>query len=103
MSDRGMKKWVAYKSLVEQDQFLATHRNNRTKRERPIILEDKIEEINETLSYSLNRQVELSYFQDGYIYKISGEVKKIDLTCRLIYINSDKINLLDITDINLLD
>ena len=49
MSDRGMKKWAPYKSLVEQEKYLKKAHDDNEKIERPILSSDEMEEINEKL------------------------------------------------------
>ena len=51
--DRGMVKWMPYKSLPEQEDFLRAHKEVREKETRPQMSEDQLEEMDETLK-SLN-------------------------------------------------
>lgn len=100
MNDRGMKKWIPFKSLIEQDIELKKYRLNKEKIERPIVLEDKACEINDFLvNYNDNTAV-VEYFYDGYIVRIVGIIKKIDLNDRSIIIDDDtKIKLIDLLDV----
>lgn len=103
MSDRGMMKWAPYKSLIEQEDELKRWRKNRDKVSRPILMEDKIEQINEFLSTYHNQLCELTYYREGYIIAVRGFIKRLDLNSRLIYIEDEiiKINeLIDAEDIN---
>ena len=99
MSDRGMKKWVPYKSLVEHDEELKKWRINREKISRPILMEDKIEEINNFLTNYDGSECLLSYFYDGNIIQEKGIIKRIDLYSQSLKINDSTINIKDITDI----
>ena len=49
MSDRGMKKWNAYKSLPEHDPAVRGTMNERYKVPRPVISNEEAEIINEIL------------------------------------------------------
>ncbi|MEG0978133.1 MAG: YolD-like family protein [Bacilli bacterium] len=103
MSDRGMKKWVAYKSLVEQDQFLQAHKYNKERIEHPVLLDDQIEKINRILTDNIENLLNITYFKNGYLYKEEGKIKKIDMNSHVIYINENAINLKDLIDIEILD
>ena len=46
MSDRGMKKWAPYKSLIEQEVFINKMRVNKSKIEKPILCDEEMEKIN---------------------------------------------------------
>ena len=46
MSDRGMKKWAPYKSLIEQEVFINKMRVNKSKIEKPILCDEEMDKIN---------------------------------------------------------
>ena len=50
MSDRGMKKWAPYKSLIEQDVYLNKMKKEKEKISKPIISSEEAENINEILT-----------------------------------------------------
>lgn len=79
MSDRGMKKWAPYSSLIEQSTCLEKMRYQKNKIEKPILSEDEIEHINQILTSYNGEDVEISYFFDGYIYTIVTKIKRIDI------------------------
>ena len=88
MSDRGMKKWNAYKSLPEHDPAV------RSKVEKPKISSEEAEAINEILVNYEGEEVEISYYRKGEIIKISTTIKKIDPYNRVLLLNNgDKIYL----------
>lgn len=100
MSDRGMKKWAPYKSLIEQEVFVNKMRVNKNKIEKPILCEEEIEKINYYLTEKRCRTLIFSIFEDGYIYKIQTKIRTIDqYTKSIVFENNLKINLYDLIDI----
>ena len=89
MSDRGMKKWAPYKSLVEQTPSLeGTYEDNR-KIERPKISQDVAEEINEILVNYHNQDLKIRFFQRGRVYETISSFKKIDVMNKKIVTSDD--------------
>ena len=89
MSDRGMKKWAPYKSLVEQTPSLErTYEDNR-KIERPKISQDVAEEINEILVNYHNQDLKIRFFKRGHIYETIASLKKIDVLNKKIVTSDD--------------
>ena len=89
MSDRGMKKWAPYKSLVEQTPSLeGTYEDNR-KIERPKISQDVAEEINEILVNYHNQDLKIRFFKRGHIYEIVSSLKKIDVLNKKIVTSNE--------------
>lgn len=98
MKDRGMMKWAPYKSLIEQEVELKRWRKNREKVSRPMLMEDKMQEINEFLTNYHNQLCLISYFADGYIYQVKGIISDIDLNTKILKIEGEKIKIYDIVD-----
>ena len=89
MSDRGMKKWAPYKSLVEQTPSLeGTYEDNR-KIERPKISQDVAEEINEILVNYHNQDLKIRFFKRGCVYETISSLKKIDVLNKKIVTSDD--------------
>jgi len=100
MSDRGMKKWNAYKSLPEHDVTLLRNSREKEKVERPLLSSDKEEEINEILSNYHGQKLRLTYYASGYIKEVEIYIKKIDVYNRkIITTDNDKFNFIDILDL----
>ena len=100
MSDRGMKKWAPYSSLIEQATCLEEMKYQRNKIAKPILTEDQNEKINYVLqSYQKGQIVKIKFFNDGYLYYINTTIKRIDLENRKLVLehgNLDFKNLIDI-------
>lgn len=75
MSDRGMKKWAPYASLIEQKGTLQRMKRHRTKIPKPLLSEDDANHINQMLYESVGKNVRISYYHDGEI-----------LTCDTLFI-----------------
>lgn len=78
MSDRGIKKWAPYKSLVEQDFTLKEQKNKVEKVEKPTISAEFAEEINEILVNYHGEELLIEYYRNGTIFSINDTIKKID-------------------------
>lgn len=85
--NRGMKKWAPYKSLNEQADFINKMYYEKHKIERPVISNEVAEEINYILMNYDNEILLITYFDDGYIYKINVPLYKIDITNRRLYLD----------------
>ena len=78
MSERGMKKWAPYKSLVEQEKYLKKAHDDNNKQERPTISSDEAEEINEILVNYAGEELVITYWRNEKINTVSTIIKKID-------------------------
>ena len=78
MSERGMKKWAPYKSLIEQEKYLKKAHQDNNKVERPTISSDEADNINEILVNYHGEELEISYWRNEKINTVSSVLKKID-------------------------
>lgn len=100
MSDRGMKKWAPFSSLIEQATCLEEMKYQRNKISKPILTEDQIEKINYVLqSYQKGKIVKIKFFHDGYLYIINTSIKKIDLDNKVLVLENGKLSFSNIIDI----
>lgn len=100
MSDRGMKKWAPYKSLIEQEIFINKMRVNKSKIEKPILCDEEMDKINYYLTEKRNKTLIFSIYEDGYIYEIETKIKTIDQYSKsIVFENNLKVNIYDIVDI----
>lgn len=79
MSDRGMKKWAPYRSLVEQMPSLEKTKEKKTKIEKPLISNEEAECINEILVNYQGEELFIAYFRNGKLYEENIFIKKIDI------------------------
>ena len=102
MSDRGMKKWAPFSSLIEQATCLEQMKYQRNKIERPILTEDRKEKINYVLqSYKNGQIVKIEFFNDGYLYFINTTIKRIDLENRKLILEHGKLDFINLIDIDI--
>ena len=78
MSERGMKKWAPYKSLIEQEKYLKKASQKNEKQERPQISSDEAENINEILVNYHGEELEISYWRNDKINTISSILVRVD-------------------------
>ena len=101
MSDRGMKKWAPYSSLIEQATCLEEMKYQRNKIAKPILTEDQIEKINYVLqSYKKGETVKIKFYSDGYLYEIETTIKRVDLENRVLVLENGKLKFENIIDID---
>ena len=79
MSDRGMKKWAPYKSLIEQEKYLNKVSDDNKKIEKPQISSDEAELINEILVNYQGEELIITYWRNSKINTMSAILKKIDV------------------------
>lgn len=90
MSDRGIKKWNAYKSLIEQTDSLRELDSSLKLDERPILSSDQEEEINELLVNYHHQEVEIKFYRNRKIMVFCGVIEKIDPVNRCLIIEDRK-------------
>jgi len=99
MSDRGMKKWAPYSSLIEQATCLEEMKYKRNKIEKPILEQDQIEKINCVLQSYHGEELKIKFFYDGYIYFITSKLKKIDIDNKKLVLEAGKLAFDQLLDI----
>lgn len=101
MSDRGMKKWAPFSSLIEQATCLEAMKYQRNKIAKPKLTQDQVEKINFALqSYEPGQIVKIKFYNDGYLYESNVEIKRIDLNNRILILDKGKLKLENLIDID---
>ena len=90
--DRGMMKWAAYQSLVDQSTALALMRKRKNRIPKPSISSDQAQEINEILVYYSGEPVSATYWRDGALIEVNGVISKIDATFQYLLLGGTKID-----------
>ena len=91
MSDRGIKKWVPYKSLKEQWTTLDQVHQDEQKIEKPTISEEEAEQINNLLVNYHNQEIIINYFRNGTILEEVCTIKRIDTFEKKLYLSNRKV------------
>lgn len=104
---RGKIKWNAFKTLPEQYEQLEQYVQDQNKIDMPILTEEQIHILNDKLNNKIQNKssVSVEYYLDGYMYSISGYIKKVEIESVLIITNdkgneSKKIPLLSIVNLD---
>jgi hypothetical protein len=79
MSDRGMKKWAPYASLIEQKGTINMMKKERSKIKKPLLSQEQASLINDILLKSNGKSLIIRFYEQGFIYEDRFFVKKIDL------------------------
>lgn len=102
MSDRGMKKWAPFASLVEHGKALEELKKENEKVDKPHISSDKANKINNIMRSYHGQELEITYYENGHIKTVFGEIE-IFPNRKVIVIKNKTItfsNLLDLEDNN---
>lgn len=102
MSDegRGMKKWAPFASLVEQGEAIEKMRYQRNKIDKPTISTEEAEKINNILAnYKKGDEVEITFYYDGYLYKVKTIIKRIDKNKKALILPDGTLSFKDIVNI----
>ena len=88
--DRGLVKWGAFDALNGYSSMLAELRHRLSKREKPMLSEDALEELNYHLqeAYQNRCEVEVKYFADGFFRHTYGIIEGIDFQKRRILLST---------------
>ncbi|TDM12099.1 YolD-like family protein [Macrococcus lamae] len=83
---RGMIKWAPFATMPEQYVGIKKQIEQQNKIERPVLCDDRLEEINMTLQEAMQRNCPLliEFYHDGYIKYLKLTVEKIDHWAMLI-------------------
>ena len=101
MSDRGMKKWAPFSSLIEQATCLEEMKYQRNKISKPILTDDQKEKIEYVLqTYQKGQAVKIKFYNDGYLYVVETQIKRIDIENRCLILTNGKLKFENILDID---
>ena len=99
MKDRGMMKWHPYKSLVEQAEINRAMNERIDREEKPLISEEKAEEINEYLTQYSGQISKITYFRLDHKRVLVGRLEKISGEQRFLIAEGIRIPFGDLLDI----
>ncbi|UZJ78294.1 YolD-like family protein [Fictibacillus sp. KU28468] len=109
LKDRGGIKWTSL-MLPEHVKALREFDWDITNIERPVLDEQQLEEINETICSAMefNNAVKFSYYRSGVIETLTGHIHYLDVhnkNVRIVTKSGDiaKVNFTDITGVTIFD
>ena len=100
-NDRGKKKWLAYKSLEDQVGYINEIIYRKSRVDRPILLEARVEKLDRFLRTYEKGEVSLSYYFDGYIHRYSGVPLRVDYQRRKIVFETIVVSFDDLVDVDM--
>jgi len=101
MSDRGMKKWAAYASLIEQKGTIVRMKQSKARIEKPHVSQDQAAIINANLLNAKGQIGLLVYFEDGKKITEKGIIKHINFDEKWLKINEKTINFSSLLDMQI--
>ena len=90
MSDRGMKKWAPFSSLIEQKSYLNNELKKKEKKAKPTVSTEQAESINRILSTYNGQKLLITYFENDDIKTISSTIKRIDVLNKRLVLSNQK-------------
>ncbi len=99
MSDRGMKKWVPYASLIEQGRYVRQVRQHHRMIQRPHLASDQAQQIERVLTSPIQNPYHVTYFHDGCIQHALLCIKTIDMVNQTVIFDTLIIAYLDLLNI----
>lgn len=103
MKDRGMAKWMPYKSLSHQAEFLAAMSHERGKREKPLLSSEAAEAINDVLTHYGGEKVRVRYFEEGYLQECEGTLQEINSEFKFLRICDKNISFPNLLGLQIVD
>lgn len=101
MSDRGIKKWAPFKALTGQFDMIDEIIKNKNKVKKPILSQDKQEELDYFISnLQVNDEIKVTYYDDGEIKEEVLVIKRIDYTSKIITFDEFSIKAENILDLS---
>ncbi len=102
--DRGIIKWAPFDALVGYHSLIKELKYRLGKQNKPILSDDQCDELNQKLllAFNQNLEVEIEFFNNGYMKYTFGNIRKIDfITKTIILSNYEKILAADIFNIHI--
>lgn len=99
--DRKMLKWAPFESVVSTNKVMKEVMHEKNKIKKPILSIEQVEDIENKIinAYRDQDNINISYYEKGYIYNINSYIKKIDCINKLVYLNNKIIYFNQITNV----
>jgi hypothetical protein len=88
--DRGIIKWSPFDGLAGFNDMFTELRNRLTRMDKPVLLDDRLEELDEALQQALRNdtRILIEYFYDGHIRYTEGTILKMDAIHRKVLMDT---------------
>ena len=104
--DRGIIKWAPFDALNGFRETIELYKYNKGKKAKPVLDENQLEEMDRTIKEAISdsKEIQVSYFEDGYIKDMYGFVKKVDVIYKeIIFSKTLKLDMNDVVNIAIID
>ena len=101
--DRGIIKWSPFDGLAGFNDLFTELRNKLTRMDKPVLLDDRLEELDLKLKEVIEHQSEIliEFYSDGHIRYVQSMVLKMDTIHSMVWlINKQRIPICDILNIH---
>jgi hypothetical protein len=105
MPNNGRKgKWQPFDGLEGYQSALDHVDQEKGKAEKPILFPDELEELDRKMMLAINenREVEITYYQNGYFYTIAGKIENADSIGKAITVSGKTVKINTIQNITVL-
>ena len=99
MANRGMKKWLPFQSLIEQEKYLDKMMYEKYKIEKPQISVEQERKINRILCSYNFEVLKMKIYMDGYLYIYNGKIQKIDKNKKILIFDDFYVPIKNVIDI----
>ncbi len=91
MHKRENVKWAPFNSVINGDEVLKEIKEKKEKRNKPILSEDQLEELERLVMESLADQceIEIIFYKNNRFYKTSGIITAVDKIQKKLTINNN--------------
>lgn len=100
MKNDGMKRWLPFASLVEQNEFLEKMIYEKNKIKKPKISVEQARKIDNILHEYKDIPLNFKIYFDGYLYTFRAQIQKIDMNNHRIIFKDFSIPIKNIIDID---
>jgi hypothetical protein len=102
MSERGMKKWAPYASLIEQKNTIQAMRQQRNKQTKPRLSQEAAEALNFAIQHCVGKTIKVRFFYQHTIYVETFLVIKRDEDNKRLVCEEFSIPYKDLLEIDIL-
>jgi len=88
---RGFVKWLAFKTIPEQYQQIEQYMEDQNKAERPSLLDDQLNVLNEKVYWKMHswEKAIITYWKKGYFYAHQAYIKNVDILKQSMIISNE--------------
>lgn len=89
--DRGIIKWRPFESLIPSKQILQNLLLEKKKITKPILSEEEIMNLESQIieAYYNKEKIQITFYKNGLLKNIKGQIIKIDQVYKLVYLNNN--------------